>query len=112
VLGLWYNQIIEKRQELEMKCGKCGGRGYIKEYHHVSNGVCFECNGVGRVNSDGSQIGVYTLFSGDSPDNLSYETVSRNFDALRNCASELNKPYMEITTQKGRDKYHLVWCNA
>lgn len=30
-------------------CGKCGGRGYIKQYNHIAAGVCFQCNGKGVV---------------------------------------------------------------
>jgi hypothetical protein len=29
-------------------CDRCGGRGHMKEYAHVSGGVCFECNGSGQ----------------------------------------------------------------
>lgn len=29
-------------------CPKCDGRGYIQEYGHIANGVCFKCNGSGR----------------------------------------------------------------
>jgi hypothetical protein len=28
-------------------CPKCGGRGYIPRYQHVSGGVCFVCKGSG-----------------------------------------------------------------
>lgn len=29
-------------------CPKCGGRGYLPEYRHVSGGICFRCYGTGR----------------------------------------------------------------
>lgn len=28
-------------------CNRCGGRGYIPEYNHVQNGICFKCGGEG-----------------------------------------------------------------
>lgn len=28
-------------------CPKCGGNGYIREYSHVSGGICYACNGKG-----------------------------------------------------------------
>jgi len=29
------------------RCDKCSGKGYIKEYKHISNGMCFKCRGYG-----------------------------------------------------------------
>lgn len=29
------------------RCDRCSGKGYIKEYKHVSNGICFKCRGFG-----------------------------------------------------------------
>lgn len=26
-------------------CTRCGGEGYLPEYSHVQNGICFKCNG-------------------------------------------------------------------
>jgi DnaJ-class molecular chaperone len=31
------------------KCGKCNGKGRIGHYHYVSNGVCFACDGEGKI---------------------------------------------------------------
>lgn len=28
-------------------CIKCGGTGYLEQYHEIENGVCFCCNGTG-----------------------------------------------------------------
>lgn len=28
-------------------CDKCSGKGYIKMYKHVDNGICFKCRGYG-----------------------------------------------------------------
>lgn len=39
-------------------CGKCGGRGYIKQYSHIAAGVCFECNGHGVVQTSGKAIAI------------------------------------------------------
>lgn len=30
-------------------CPKCGGTGHIREYSHVSGGICFHCNGSGKA---------------------------------------------------------------
>ncbi len=27
------------------KCKKCGGRGWLSQYRHISNGRCFDCGG-------------------------------------------------------------------
>lgn len=29
------------------KCVKCGGTGYLDQYHYYINGICFRCNGNG-----------------------------------------------------------------
>ena len=29
-------------------CTKCPGTGYIEQYAHVENGLCFKCNGTGH----------------------------------------------------------------
>lgn len=31
------------------ECGRCGGSGYRTEFHTVARGVCFQCQGRGRV---------------------------------------------------------------
>lgn len=28
-------------------CPKCGGSGYLPKYHHIENGICFQCGGEG-----------------------------------------------------------------
>lgn len=28
-------------------CPRCSGRGRMEEYHHVSGGICFKCDGSG-----------------------------------------------------------------
>jgi DnaJ-class molecular chaperone len=30
-------------------CKRCGGTGKLKQYTHVKNGKCFECNGKGSI---------------------------------------------------------------
>ena len=30
-------------------CGKCNGKGKISHYHYVSGGVCFACDGAGKI---------------------------------------------------------------
>jgi RecJ-like exonuclease len=42
--------------ESKMNCPKCDGNGYIKEYAHISAGVCFHCGGKGFVGSNGRAI--------------------------------------------------------
>ena len=31
------------------KCDKCGGTGYLPQYKHVENGICFKCGGEGVI---------------------------------------------------------------
>ena len=30
------------------RCTRCGGSGFLPEYDHVEDGICFKCRGVGR----------------------------------------------------------------
>lgn len=34
---------------VQATCGRCGGSKKFAVYGHVANGVCFECNGSGKV---------------------------------------------------------------
>lgn len=31
------------------KCGRCNGTGYLPQYDHIENGVCFKCGGEGCI---------------------------------------------------------------
>ena len=33
-------------------CDRCGGSGYLPQYKHVQNGICFKCGGEGSVIND------------------------------------------------------------
>lgn len=39
--GIKYNKV---------KCPRCGGRGYIDYYEHIDDGICFACQGKGKLN--------------------------------------------------------------
>ena len=30
-------------------CGKCDGKGVLSYYGHIANGVCFDCQGTGKI---------------------------------------------------------------
>ncbi|KAA5826247.1 hypothetical protein FPF71_05380 [Algibacter amylolyticus] len=36
--------------EMSKNCNRCDGSGYLSEYKHVKNGVCFGCMGTGSIN--------------------------------------------------------------
>ena len=46
-----YNENYEKNvSKLPTKpCPKCGGTGKIHAYNHVSGGICFKCDGYGKI---------------------------------------------------------------
>ncbi len=60
-------------------CSRCGGRGYIPEYRHISDGICFRCNG------EKYDELIYS-FKG-SVDNY-YKTNDDCFDVIKNDYSE------------------------
>ncbi|WP_159950879.1 HNH endonuclease [Polaribacter septentrionalilitoris] len=45
-----YDKLIEV-DTYKKKCYRCGGIGYISQYSHVQNGICFACNGDSIHNS-------------------------------------------------------------
>jgi DnaJ-class molecular chaperone len=34
----------------QINCPKCHGGGYIARYGHTLEGICFRCNGSGKIN--------------------------------------------------------------
>lgn len=36
----------------KVTCSKCGGAGYINNFKHVEDGICFECYGSGWIEID------------------------------------------------------------
>jgi RNase P subunit RPR2 len=30
-------------------CNRCGGSGYLPQYSHIENGICFKCWGAGKI---------------------------------------------------------------
>ena len=59
------------------KCNRCKGEGYITEFKHIQNGICFACNGSGCISeygdcydefecSDESNDGIYVDWLGGS----------------------------------------------
>lgn len=46
-----YNSDPEKNKAAEIinldKCNRCGGKGYIQQFNHVEDGICFSCWGTG-----------------------------------------------------------------
>ena len=37
------------RKKILQSCLRCNGSGYLSEYNHVQNGICFACGGYGGV---------------------------------------------------------------
>jgi DnaJ-class molecular chaperone len=48
-------EVVKEKEEIKIeesrykKCGKCNGKGKIDHYHYVSGGVCFSCDGAGKI---------------------------------------------------------------
>jgi hypothetical protein len=36
-------------KKIRITCDKCNGRGVLSYHAHVDNGVCYPCNGTGKV---------------------------------------------------------------
>ena len=39
----------------KVACDNCSGTGYVHAFRHVANGLCFKCNGEGKVKNAGQQ---------------------------------------------------------
>lgn len=44
-----YDTIDKKDYKLATICDRCGGSGYLPQYQHVENGICFMCGGEGAL---------------------------------------------------------------
>jgi len=40
---------------MKIRCHKCHGTGFISEYRHIENGICFACGGTGEVDIEESK---------------------------------------------------------
>lgn len=43
-IPVFKNNVIEKHLSI---CDRCGGSGYLPQYHYNANGICFKCYGEG-----------------------------------------------------------------
>lgn len=46
-----FSSVLKERREYNKDrntCGRCEGKGSLREYAHVAKGVCFACNGTGK----------------------------------------------------------------
>ena len=46
LLELNNHQLWQVKDNLQM-CDRCGGAGYLPQYHYYLGGICFECHGEG-----------------------------------------------------------------
>ncbi len=46
-----YKDATKKFKKEEIPCQKCGGTGYIHEFYYFKNGICFDCGGIGLLDS-------------------------------------------------------------
>ena len=47
-----HNFIKSNDEEVRCTCPRCGGTGYLPQYRHIENGICFKCNAVSIIASD------------------------------------------------------------
>ena len=99
---------LEKLTGFE-KCGKCGGKGWIRSYIHIENGKCFECGGTGR---GASARTIFTLFAGafedDGTVSVAQESTWRSLEEAIEAATGTGAEYTQITIKvKRKDK--VVW---
>ena len=79
-----------------MNCGKCGGKGYIGAYKHISNGVCFQCNGSGTTTgSNGKKQ--FSLWGGSDEENVKYIFSFHTLEEAIEIARQEEYPYSEVT---------------
>lgn len=46
---VYFDSSLEAIFGFKLNCTRCNGIGYLEEYNHVKNGVCFECGGSGGI---------------------------------------------------------------
>jgi len=50
ITKIYVDDKLDEIKELVI-CQRCGGLGYIPEYKHVQNGICFNCGGLGGLDN-------------------------------------------------------------
>jgi hypothetical protein len=94
-LGEWYNNRRLSRMwghNAGRHCARCGGTGYLPQFKHVQNGICFRCHGAA---SNGS----ISLESVEKRDRLSKEALLRQVEE-----KELRSAYL----MERRDYYRTL----
>lgn len=44
-----HNLIKSNDEEVRCTCPRCGGTGYLPQYRHIENEICFKCRGARTV---------------------------------------------------------------
>lgn len=83
---VYSDSMLRTLKELS-ECSRCGGKGYIKEYEHVQNGICFACGGLGGV-LEGSKQNFIDISSEFASQDLMPQ-YSKQINELQNRLSEL-----------------------
>jgi len=75
-------------------CSKCGGTGIRREYAHVDNGLCYKCDGSGKVNATKKQ----------------YEEYLKNAIAIVTLENEQQKKVVQIAVLRKKLFYIYDKC--
>ncbi len=85
------------------RCGRCDGRGFLPEYRHVMDGICFKCNGA-------KYLELRVPISGKIEDYYKKYDECYCYDMINNYYSdeELEKIFQEAKSyQKGLKGYSI-----
>jgi len=86
-------------------CMKCGGQGYIKHFHYVEGGLCFDCNGSGVIDYEEKEYTEEYLKKLEERRRKAQEKK----DAKRKAeADELNKAFFERNNFSAEGKTYVA----
>lgn len=100
--GTEYYEVVEK-------CYKCGGAGYLGCFHHVENGLCFECNGTGfRKHVEK----IYTKAYAEKLEAKRKAKAEAKLEAEKAKAGEVNAKFFEMNGFNAEGKTFAVLGNT
>lgn len=86
-------------------CGKCNGSGYLEQYKHVANGVCFNCDGHGRVTANGKIESITVRMIAKPAPGLNRTQTADLLDFIRSGA---NESYVSASKPVHKDVQKLI----
>ncbi len=72
-------------------CGRCSGKGFVRGFEHIHDGVCYDCRGAGKV-----KVSTATIAANRKPRASVIREIKSGLDRMKEDADEYGNPF-ELT---------------